>query len=129
MAYTAPTVEEFKTRFPTVVAGRSDALLQMDLDEANRSVDDSWLEGDYKNAIMYLAAHNITMEKAGEGAGGGGGVGSGAVSSESFGGMSISYDNSKSANDAAANSQWGGTEYGQRFYRLLKLNKIPIVSI
>lgn len=127
MAYTAPTVAEFKIRFPTVVAGRSDELLQMDLDEAMRSVDISWMEGDYKNAIMYLAAHNITTEKAGEGAGGG--VGSGVVSSESFGGMSISYDNTDSADDAAAKSQWGSTEYGRRFYRLLKLNKPAIVSI
>ena len=128
MAYTAPTVAEFKTRFPALVVGKSDDLIQMFLDEANRSVDTSWIEGDYKTAIMFLAAHNMSMEDASVGAGGGG-TGSGVVSSESFGGMSISYDNSDSANDDAAKSEWGGTEYGRRFYRLLKLNKPAIVSI
>ena len=128
MAYDAPTVAEFKTRFPALVVGKSDPLIQMFLSEANRSVDNSWLEGDYKNAIMLLAAHNMTMEDAAAGSSGGG-SGSIGVSSESFGGMSISYDKSDSSNDDAAKSEWGATEYGRRFYRLLKLNKPAIVSI
>lgn len=128
MAYDAPTVAEFKTRFPALVVGKSDDLIQMFLDEANRSVDNSWIEGDYKNAIMLLAAHNMTMEDAAAGSSGGG-SGSIGVASESFGGMSISYDKTDNADDAAAKSEWGGTEYGRRFYRLLKLNKPAIVSI
>ena len=129
MAYVKPTVQEFKDRFPAIVVGKTDPTIQAFLDEAARSVDESWLEGDYKTAMMYLAAHLMVEEDAAVSAGGGGEVTSGVIASESFGGMSISYDNTKSTKDDAANSQWGGTEYGRRFYRLLKLNKPAIVSI
>lgn len=126
MAYDAPTVAEFKTRFPAVAGSKSDDTIQAYLDEATNTVDESWREQDYKIAIMYLAAHNMTLEDTA--AAGGGGT-SGVVSSESFGGMSISYDNSKGTDNAAANSQWGATFYGQQFYLLLKRNKPSIVVI
>ncbi len=58
------------------------------------------------------------------------GAGAGGVASESFGGMSISYDKGgASGSDAAASSQWGSTEYGRRYYRLLKLNKPAILVV
>lgn len=128
MAYVAPTATEFKARFPQFAA-LTDQYVQFFLDEATNTIDTSWRESDYKTAILYLAAHLVTEEQATTGAGGGTGTGSGIVSSESFGGMSISYDTSKSANDAAAGSQWGSTEYGRRFYLMLKANKPAIVSI
>jgi len=129
MAYTLPTLEQFKTRFPTVVVGKSDELLQMYLDEAAAQVDTSWREADYQLAIMLLAAHNIVSEDTATSGGGGGSAGSGIVASESFGGMSISYEGSGSGQDPATSSPWGSTEYGRRFYNLLKLNKPAIVSI
>lgn len=129
MAYDAPTIAEFKARFPTVAGTKSDPTIQAFLDEATNTIDTSWRESDYKIAIMYLAAHNMTMEDNVD-AGAGGGITSGLIASESFGGMSISYDNSKSSmSEAAVNSQWGGTIYGQNFYLLLKRNKPAIVVI
>lgn len=129
MAYDLPTVAEFKARFPSVAGTKSDDTIQAYLDEAATQVDESWREADYKMAIMLLAAHNMVSEENATSGGSGGGVTTGAVASESFGGMSISYDNSAGANDAAAQSQWGGTEYGRRFYMLLKKNKPAIVVI
>lgn len=129
MAYVAPTVAEFKARFPTVAAGKSDETIQAYLDEAATQVDTSWREVDYKPAIMYLAAHMMVSEANAAAGGSGGGVSSGAVASESFGGMSISYENNSAANDAASQSQWGGTEYGRSFYNLLKKNKPAVVVI
>jgi hypothetical protein len=129
MAYTFPTLDEFKARFPSLTDGKEDAFLQFFLDEAANVVDTSWRESDYKTAIMYLAAHLLASEEGAGGDAGAGVTGSGVIASESFGGMSISYDNSKSAGDAAANSQWGATVYGRRFYQMLKLNKPSIVSI
>jgi hypothetical protein len=128
MAYTAVTVQNFKDRFP-VFADNSDPMIQAWLDEAGRSVDDSWLSQlDYTNAVLYLAAHLAATESSAAGddvpIGGNGGI-----ASESFGGMSISYNKTVNANDAASNSAWGSTEYGRRFYRLLKLNKPAIVSV
>jgi hypothetical protein len=128
MAYDAPTVAEFKARFPTVAGSKSDPTIQAFLDEATNTIDTTWREADYKIAIMYLAAHNMTLEDNAA-SGGGGAVASGVVASESFGGMSISYDNSKGGSDAAANSEWGATFYGQQFYLLLKRNKPAIVVI
>lgn len=130
MAYTDPTFAEFTTRFPIFAdmdEGQFDALLE----EAKLQVDDGWLsQTNYKVAIMYLIAHLKVTDTSQEGESAVvGGAGSGGIASESFGGMSISYNNGASASNAAANSQWGSTEYGRRFYELLKRNKPAIVSI
>jgi hypothetical protein len=97
--------------------------------EATNTIDTSWREVDYKPAIMYLTAHLISTDNSGEGESVNIGGAGASIASESFGGMSISYDKSRAASDAAANSQWGSTEYGRRFYQLLKVNKPAIVSI
>jgi hypothetical protein len=125
MAYTAPTTDDFTARFPQFEDTDSDQI-QAVLDEAINSVDTSWREVDYAPAILYLTAHLLTVENS---SGAGGGSSSGIIASESFGGMSISYDNSRSADDQAANSQYGSTSYGRSFYRLLKLNKTGPVTV
>lgn len=128
MAYDAPTYDEFIARFP-IFEDREKPQVEACILEATNTIDTSWREVDYKPAIMYLAAHLLATDNAGAGEAVDFGGASGSIASESFGGMSISYDKSKSASDAAANSQWGSTEYGRRFYRLLKANKPAIVSV
>lgn len=61
MAYDLPTPASMRTRFP-IFAALSDPTLQEFIDEAARSVDTTWIEGDYTRAIQYLAAHNIVTE-------------------------------------------------------------------
>jgi hypothetical protein len=130
VAYTEPTFEQFATRFPNF-SDMDENQFSALLTEAKLQVDDSWLsQTNYTVAIMYLIAHLKTTDQSQEGESGVvGGAGSGGIASESFGGMSISYNNGASASDAAANSQWGSTEYGRRFYNLLKRNKPAIVSV
>jgi hypothetical protein len=129
VAYTPVTVDDFTARFPNL-ADTDEVVIQACLDEAARSVDDSWLsQTDYTGGLLYLAAHLVATDNSTEGTSVTIGAGGGGVASESFGGMSISYDKSAGVNDAASKSQWGSTEYGRRFYRLLKLNKPAIVSI
>jgi L-aminopeptidase/D-esterase-like protein len=129
MAYEAPTTEEFLARFP-IFADKDEAVIEACLAEATNTVDTSWRELDYKPAIMYLAAHLVATDNSGEGESVDVGAGAGAIASESFGGMSISYDNSGgSANAAASKSQWGSTEYGRRFYQMLTRNKPGPVTI
>lgn len=123
MAYTAPTPTEFKTRFPEF-ASETDERVQIFIDEAMTQIDTSWLEKDYKNAIMYLAAHKLAGANAATSSGGGN-ANTGPISSESFQGMSRSYDNSKMT--AAQSSAYGGTSYGQEYYILLKKNKPGIM--
>jgi hypothetical protein len=128
MAYVAPTYAEFVARFP-IFGDKDQSYIEAMIVEANRSVDQSWTDGDYKTAIMYLAAHLIATDNMEAGSSVVFGPGSGAVASESFGGMSISYEKTPGADDSAAKSQWGSTEYGRRFYRLLKLNKSSITVV
>ena len=129
MAYTPVTAAAFKTRFP-IFATSSDTLIEALLAEAMLMVDDSWLsQADYTAGVMYLTAHLLATDNSAAGSSVVIGAGAGGVASESFGGMSISYDKGASANDAASKSQWGSTEYGRRFFRLLKLNKPAIVSV
>jgi hypothetical protein len=125
MAHTPPTPEEFKTRFP-VFASETDERVQIFLSEAERNIDDTWEEDDYAPAIMYLAAHLLKTEND-AGSSGGSKSATGPISSESFAGMSRSYDTSKLT--AAQKSIYGGTLYGQRYYVLLLKNKPSIMVV
>jgi len=69
MAYTLPTIADFRARFPRFTEPvASDALAQMALDRGARNVDTSWTEGDYAEAIMLYAAGWLTAEGIGSGA-------------------------------------------------------------
>lgn len=128
MAYTPPTRADFRARFP-IFNDVEDAIVDACLAEATATVDESWREADYAPAILYLTAHLVATDNSGEEEAVEIGSGGGAIASESFGGMSISYDSGSTANDAASKSQWGSTEYGRRFYNMLKRNKPPVVVI
>lgn len=128
MAYEPPTYQEFITRFPIFAGDQySQPVVEAILVEASRGADNSWLEPDYKPAVMYLAAHLLANDNSGEGED----VTFGAsqstnISGESFGGMSISYA-SPAAGGANASATYGNTEYGRRYLRLLRLNKPGVV--
>jgi hypothetical protein len=124
MAHTPPTPEEFKTRFP-VFASETDERVQIFLTEAGNNIDDTWEESDYAPAIMYLAAHLLKTEN--DGTADDASASSGPITSESFAGMSRSYDASKMS--AAQKSMYGGTIYGQRYYVLLLKNKPSIMVV
>jgi hypothetical protein len=123
MPYTVPTRADFTSRFP-VFADSDSALIDRLLAEASASVDESWVEGDYQPAILYLTAHLLATDNSGEGdAVNIGGAGGGVLTSESFGGMSASYATPSFAEGSlSSNDQYGTTEYGRRFLALLKRN-------
>lgn len=115
MAHVAPTPAEFKARH-TAFAALSDPVIQAILTEANRSVDTTWTEGDYKNAIMYLAAHILTTEGALDSTV----IGKpGLISSESLGDASTSYAVAKSSR---YEGELGSTIYGRRYLDLMRVN-------
>lgn len=69
MAYTVPTIADFRARFPRYTEQvASDALVQMALDRGARNVDTTWTEGDYAEGIMLYAAGWLTKEGVGTGA-------------------------------------------------------------
>ena len=109
MAVDMPTPEEFMARFPQF-DGQDDQV-EVALNEAARSVGETWIANDQKDAIMYLAAHLMTEEAQYDGSSGGG-----PIASESFGPISVSYASPSSANDGYLAT----TIYGKRFIRLRK---------
>ena len=69
MAYTLPTIADFRARFPRfTVEVVADPLVQMALDRGARNVDTTWTEGDYAEAIMLYAAGWLTTQGLGGGA-------------------------------------------------------------
>ncbi len=64
MAYVAPTADDIRERFAEFATAPSDEIIEQLISEASRYVDTTWLEGDYKTAIMYLTAHMLITEGA-----------------------------------------------------------------
>lgn len=125
MAYTLPTVQSVRDRFPEFTVEKvGDSRVQMFLDEAARYVDQSWLEADYAPAIRFLAAHMMAQEGVLAPAGTiPGAIASGPITAFSLGDASVTY----------ASPQGGGsggefrsglqlTAYGRRFLVLLNNN-------
>ena len=106
-------------------------MIGMILTEAQLSVDQSWIEADYKTAIMYLTAHLIATDNTDEGDSVNiGGANTGAIASESFGAISVSYESSAGSVKASAlNDLYGGTSYGRRFLAMLRRNKPGILVV
>lgn len=115
MSYDVPTVADFRARFPEIDA--TDAVIQTAIDDAADMVDTTWLEKDFQKAILFLAAHYVTIGAA-EVAGTIGDEQT--IASESFGPISVSYQ--KTEGGASDGSSFGTTGYGRRYLELLKLN-------
>jgi hypothetical protein len=123
MSYIAPTVEEFKTRFP-VYADVPDATVQMALDEASTMVDDTWVsQADYTAGYMLGAAHLLALDGYG-------------TSTETllYGFSSIKMgplqlDRFKTTGEGAAYGTIGSTSYGSRYLSLLKRNHPPVLVV
>lgn len=125
MPYTKPTYDQFVERFP-IFGDREESLISSLIDEAANSIDQTWRELDYQPAILYLAAHLLATDNSAEGEEVQfGSAGGGAISSESFGGMSISYATAGSAGSGSlsASEAYGSTSYGRRFLQLLRANR------
>lgn len=116
MPYTEPTVDDFKTRFPEIDA--EDDQIQIAIDDAADMVDETWLEKDFQKAILFLAAHYVTINAPEEA----GAIGDEqSIASESFGPISVSYQKTE-AGASSPGTTFGTTGYGRRYLELLKLN-------
>lgn len=118
MAYVKPTPADLKAMFPEF-ATVSDDIVQIYLDLANRFVDETWLEGDFANAIMFLAAHFLAIMGYGK-------------SADTYSNLSIfqtirsgsltltRFDKSQQTDDFM---NFNATRYGKMYRMLLKMNK------
>jgi hypothetical protein len=118
MSYVAPTPEEFLASFPEF--NNADPTRVTDaLAEAGRNVDMTWFEEDYVPGYKLYAAHVLALGDLA--ADTGGEPSSGQIASESLGPISVSY--TKGSAPVFDANGLGSTSYGQRYTRLLMLNR------
>lgn len=131
MPYTPPTAAEFKAKFPTFAAVAS-ATIDSAVGEASASVDTSWIEADYQPAIMYLAAHIMTIDGVVIGSAGlGDGAGiinAGLVTDMKVGDVMVKLAGSAGEGGSGA-SGYRSTPYGRRFLELLRRNQPAIALV
>ncbi len=128
MAYVAPTAAELKARH-TAFAAVPDVTVEAYLTEAARMVDESWLEGDFKSARMYYAAHLMVLDGLGDSkeAKIAGLVLSG-LKTIKIANLGVGFDKAKEGSSKTL-STLTTTSYGQRFVDLLRLNKPAVVVL
>jgi len=142
-----PTVEEFRKAFPQF-ATATDEQVQWAIDTGMTWVDDWWFWPDMKMAVMYAAAHYLTLNDRASGGviSGGGGTGGGGsvtdpdvgliwVKSVRFRDRSVTYDRvgTDEQKDAAMSTSsatdfWKSTPYGQMYLSFLRRNA-PHVAV
>jgi hypothetical protein len=118
MAYIKPTPETLKMRLAEF-ADVPDATVQYWLTDAERSVDETWIEVDYPVALILAAADG--MARAGIGASAGDSDIPTGVTSLRSGNLSITRT-AESASEGYA-GDYTGTKYGRQFLALLRANK------
>lgn len=118
MAYTAPTVDDFAAQFPEFDEQVEESQITAALTLAMRSVDETWIEGDYSLAILYLAAHVVSV-----GLFAADNVGSELIKSLSIGPLSITYGNQISASDLETSI------YGQQFLKFRRRSKPAVLVV
>lgn len=111
MAHTKPTPENLKDRYPAFAAV-DDLAVQIWLTDAERGVDESWLEADYAPAIMALAAHHMSLIGLGTGS-----IPSGVTKFKSAGFEATISDG------IAGDKRFGSTVYGREYQLVLDRNK------
>lgn len=124
MPHTAPTLSEFRTRYGEF-AGVGDPVVTAYLGDATGQVSTDWIERDYPKAIMLLTAHMLLVEGAVERAAGRRTTvtTTGPIASKQVGDVRVTYAGAGgSSGGATYPNGYGATEYGRRFYELMRRN-------
>jgi hypothetical protein len=115
MAYTLPTLDDFRVDFP-LFEDVEDEPAQFALDLAARFVDNSWIEADYARAIKLLAAHYLQSAINEQSTSGSGST----TESINVGPITI---RTVSAASAKGQFSYGTTSFGTQFEDLLRANQ------
>lgn len=129
MAWTPPTVEEFKIRFPEF-ATVADETVQAVLDEAVGDVGPSWIERDRTPGVLHLAAHLLAVSGSGGlGAGGGGAAVTGAIKRRTVGDTTTEFTGISGGSSTGGQlDYYRSTSYGVRYLSIMRRN-FPAVAV
>jgi hypothetical protein len=119
MAYEAPAPADLIARYPAFTAV-ADETIQYWLTDAERFVDESWIEGDYAPALMARAAHEMALAGLGSEAEATADLPAGVTSFKS-GSLSVQFSEGAAADRAAGSL--ASTRYGSEFVILRRRNK------
>jgi hypothetical protein len=123
--YVLPTAAEMKVFLPAF-AESDDAWLSSGITEASFSVDTSWNEHDYQPAIIYLAAHLLTLRSAGQASTAGfevnGMMTAGGLTKAKVGDVEVSFADNGGSVDVSNSDRFYGTVWGRLFLALRKRN-------
>lgn len=131
MAWTPPTLADFRTRFPAF-KDVPDATVQAVLNEAIAVVSTSdFIERDKTPATLYLTAHLLAVEGwLSGGAGGGGAAVTGTVKRRKVGDVEVEFAGvSGGSGGSGLLAQYNGTIWGQRYVALMRLNSPSILVV
>lgn len=118
--YDPVTVDDFYERFPAAQYPQftgADDLIEVLLAEASLEVDDSWVETDYKPAILYLTAHKFLMQT-------GDSADRGVITSEKFGPFSFTY-----GGISKATGEHYETAFGREFDKMMSRNFPGVLQV
>lgn len=130
MAWTPPTLEQFRTRFPEF-ASVPDATVEMVLDEAVGGVSERWLERDKTPGVLYLTAHLLVSQGLGVlGAGGASWAVTGAIKRRKVGDVETEFAGVGvgAGTDKGALAQYRTSTYGIQYLSLMRRN-VPAVAV
>lgn len=122
MAFVAPTASDLKARFPEFGSVSND-LINLILAEALPKVGETWIEADRRPAILYLAAHLLSME--GEPARSSSGVGisaTGPLKRRKVGDVEVEYAGGGEGGGSSDASGYMLSHYGRRYRELMRAN-------
>jgi hypothetical protein len=144
MAYTLPTAADLKNRFPEF-SDIADLTIAPFLEAAQLWVDETWFERDYPYAIIYLAAHYLSLYQkalaAGATSGSTGGTGGSEVqtylSTIAFEDFKVSFGNagrttstsSSSGSVSSSAALMASTPYGALYTQIRQRNIVPMAIL
>lgn len=123
MAYVLPTPASLKAHWPAFSAV-PDETVQFNIYRAARSVDETWMEGDYTTAIELLACHYLTLAGLGTGTDAQANAqGLAGFTSIRSGSLSLQRAATSASGGGEVPAQYSGSMYGQQFWWLMRQNR------
>ena len=127
MAYPIPTVDEFLEKFPAFV-NADELTIKNAIDFASDFVSQSWGAKDYRNGLLFCAAHFLTFLAAADETNPSSSNSNELDTSESYirsvtiGDRTVTFGQRVTAINAQATSDFTSTNYGQMFIMIRKRN-------